>query len=195
MLDRAPKRPWADVLTPTRTRGGCTTVFWSGGRGQGNNTDQDRTVAEADMEIIRTKRALTTLAAASALSSGGGGTGGGKNKYRKRSMSLSICLSTLCFVNCGSSTRRLLASVILAIFGRRRSGDGDRIDVVQCLWIACVMPFFYGGGVGKLVLINLSFSLQRLCKARAEAQQGTCQWGNAVDATHRHGDVTRECEN
>ena len=98
MLDRAPKRPWADVLTPTRTRGGCATVSWSGGRGQGNNTNQDRTVAEADMKIIRMRRALTTLAAASALSSGGGGTGGGKNKYRKRTVSLSICLSTLCVV-------------------------------------------------------------------------------------------------
>ena len=85
-------------VTPTRTRGSYATVFWSGGRGQGNNKDQDRTVAEADMEIIRRKQALTTLATASALSSGGGGTGGGKNKYRKRSVSLSICLSTLCVV-------------------------------------------------------------------------------------------------
>ncbi|KAJ8584390.1 glucocorticoid receptor-like (DNA-binding domain), partial [Rhizopogon salebrosus TDB-379] len=56
----------------------------SGAAAQGS-TDQDRSTAEADMELIRTKRALTTLAAAAALGSGGGGTSGGKNKYRKRS--------------------------------------------------------------------------------------------------------------
>ena len=45
-------------VTPTSTRGGCATVFWSGSRGQGNDKDQDRTVpAEADMEIIRMKSA------------------------------------------------------------------------------------------------------------------------------------------
>ncbi|KAG0700394.1 hypothetical protein DFH29DRAFT_807722, partial [Suillus ampliporus] len=53
--------------------------------GAPGNADQDRTTAEADMELIRTKRALTTLAAAAALGGGGGGSGGGKNKYRKRS--------------------------------------------------------------------------------------------------------------
>jgi len=56
MPDRALKRPWA--VGRTRTRAGCVTVFWGGSRGQGNNKDQDRTVAEADMEIIRTMRAL-----------------------------------------------------------------------------------------------------------------------------------------
>jgi len=49
------------------------------------------------------------------------------------------------------------------------------------------------GGVRKLILI-IFFSLQRLCKARAEARQGTCEWKDAVDTTHRYGDVTRECE-
>ncbi|KAG1820901.1 uncharacterized protein BJ212DRAFT_1265572, partial [Suillus subaureus] len=47
--------------------------------------DQDRSMAEADMELIRTKRALTTMAAAAALGGNGSGGGGGKNKYRKRS--------------------------------------------------------------------------------------------------------------
>ncbi|KAG1799500.1 GATA zinc finger-domain-containing protein, partial [Suillus subaureus] len=44
-----------------------------------------RSMAEADMELIRTKRALTTMAAAAALGGNGSGGGGGKNKYRKRS--------------------------------------------------------------------------------------------------------------
>jgi len=100
MPDRAPKRPWAVVegMLPLQGQGQAAPVFWSCGRGQGNNTDQDPTVAEADMEIILTKRVPTILAAASALSSGCGGAGGGKNKCRKRSVSLSICLSTLCIV-------------------------------------------------------------------------------------------------
>jgi len=57
-------------VTPIRTRAGCATVFWSGSRGQGNNTDQDRTVAEANMEITRTKRALTTSVAREVEGSG-----------------------------------------------------------------------------------------------------------------------------
>ena len=71
MPDLAPKRPWAVVegMLPLQGQGEPAPVFWSGGRGHGNNKDQDRTVAEADMELIRTKRALKTLAAASALSS------------------------------------------------------------------------------------------------------------------------------
>jgi hypothetical protein len=83
--DRAPKRPWEDVegMLPPQVGQALQS---SGAAAQGS-TDQDRSTAEADMELIRTKRALTTLAAAAALGSGGGGSSGGKNKYRKRSVS------------------------------------------------------------------------------------------------------------
>jgi len=87
--DRAPKRPWEDVdgvLVPGSTGAGPAGSSAPQPSAQGN-TDQDRSMAEADMELIRTKRAITTMAAAAALGTGGGGTGGGKNKYRKRSVS------------------------------------------------------------------------------------------------------------
>jgi hypothetical protein len=89
--DRAPKRPWEDVEGMLPPQVGQA-LQGSGAAAQGS-TDQDRSMAEADMELIRTKRALTTLAAAAALGSGGGGTSGGKNKYRKRSVSSfsSVC--------------------------------------------------------------------------------------------------------
>lgn len=86
--DRAPKRPWEDVegmLPPGSTGAGQAGSSAPQPSAQGNT--EDRSMAEADMELIRSKRAITTMAAAAALGSGGGGTGGGKNKYRKRSVS------------------------------------------------------------------------------------------------------------
>jgi len=100
--DRAPKRPWEDVegmlpLPPGGTSGIGQTVSLAPGTlplpasvpqpAVPGNTDQDRTTAEADMQLIRTKRALTTMAAAAALGGGGGSTAAAKNKYRKRSVS------------------------------------------------------------------------------------------------------------
>ena len=54
MPDLAPKRPWAVVegMLPLQGQGEPAPVFWSGGRGHGNNKDQDRTVADADMELM-----------------------------------------------------------------------------------------------------------------------------------------------
>ncbi|KAG2081100.1 hypothetical protein BD769DRAFT_1684362 [Suillus cothurnatus] len=106
--DRAPKRPWEDVegmLPPGSGPGIAPSSSGAGhvhvpivstpglGTAQISGTamaagvvqDQDRSMAEADMELIRTKRALTTMAAAAALGGNGTGGSGGKNKYRKRS--------------------------------------------------------------------------------------------------------------
>ncbi|KAG2109082.1 hypothetical protein BD769DRAFT_1498161 [Suillus cothurnatus] len=108
--DRAPKRPWEDVegmLPPGSGPGIAPSSSGAGhvhvpivstpglGTAQISGTamaagvvqDQDRSMAEADMELIRTKRALTTMAAAAALGGNGTGGSGGKNKYRKRSVS------------------------------------------------------------------------------------------------------------
>lgn len=105
--DRAPKRPWEDVegmlppgsgpgIAPSSSAGHVPVPLASPSglgaaqipgtaTGLGGAQDQDRSMAEADMELIRTKRALTTMAAAAALGGNGGGGSGGKNKYRKRS--------------------------------------------------------------------------------------------------------------
>ena len=55
--DRAPKRPWAVVEGMLPLQGQGEAAPQSSGAAAGNK-DQDPTVAEADMEIIRTKRAL-----------------------------------------------------------------------------------------------------------------------------------------
>lgn len=104
--DRAPKRPWEDVegmlppgsgpgIAPSSSGAGHVHVPLTStprlgvtqisGTAVGVAQDQDRSMAEADMELIRTKRALTTMAAAAALGGNGSGGSGGKNKYRKRS--------------------------------------------------------------------------------------------------------------
>ncbi|KAG6372258.1 hypothetical protein JVT61DRAFT_8061 [Boletus reticuloceps] len=79
---RAPKRPWEE--TQTSSQGG-------------GQTAAERSAAEKDMEIIRTKRALTTSLAAAAAAAGGAGSvagavggavGAGKSKYRKRSRAI-----------------------------------------------------------------------------------------------------------
>ena len=46
--------------------------------------------------------------------------------------------------------------------------DRDRMDVVQFLWIAYVMPFCMEGGVRKLILINF-FSPSKLVRKRDKA--------------------------
>jgi hypothetical protein len=96
---RAPKRPWEETQT-SNTLPHVSQLHLSGtpaGTGQGGGqTAADRSAAEKDMEIIRTKRALTTSLAAAAAAAGGtgsvagsvgGAVGAGKNKYRKRSVS------------------------------------------------------------------------------------------------------------
>ncbi|KZT01417.1 uncharacterized protein LAESUDRAFT_484345 [Laetiporus sulphureus 93-53] len=66
---RPPKRPWEDDGNPASSNGYAD--------GQGQYPDiADRSTAEADMEIIRSKRATSTSAAA---------PGQPKSKYRKRS--------------------------------------------------------------------------------------------------------------
>jgi hypothetical protein len=117
--DRAPKRPWEDVegmLPPGSGPGIAPSSSGAGhvhvpivstpglGTAQISGTamaagvvqDQDRSMAEADMELIRTKRALTTMAAAAALGGNGTGGSGGKNKYRKRSVSR-FCFAWMLF--------------------------------------------------------------------------------------------------
>ena len=101
MPDRALKRPSADVESILPLQGQWQAAPQSSGTAAGDKAIIRTKVArllKAGMEIIRTKRVLTILAAASALSLACGGTGGGKNKYRNRSVSLSICRSTLCVV-------------------------------------------------------------------------------------------------
>lgn len=94
---RAPKRPWEETQSSS-TLPHVSQLHLSNsptGTGQGSGqTAAERSAAEKDMEIIRTKRALTTSLAAAAAAAGGsgsvagavGGAVGGKNKYRKRSV-------------------------------------------------------------------------------------------------------------
>ena len=101
---RAPKRPWEETQT-SNTLPHVSQLHLSNmpaGTGQGGGqAATDRSAAEKDMEIIRTKRALTTSLAAAAAAAGGtgsvagsigGAVGAGKNKYRKRSVS---CVSMI----------------------------------------------------------------------------------------------------
>lgn len=96
---RAPKRPWEETQSSS-TLPHVSQLHLSNspaGTGQaGGQTAAERSAAEKDMEIIRTKRALTTSLAAAAAAAGGAGSvagavggavGAGKNKYRKRSVS------------------------------------------------------------------------------------------------------------
>lgn len=97
---RAPKRPWEESQ-PHGTHSGSFPSAPSGGM-SGPTPGAERTAAEKDMELIRTKRAMTANLAAAAAASGGavggggamggaasmgGGTSAPKNKYRKRSVS------------------------------------------------------------------------------------------------------------
>ncbi|KAF8442181.1 hypothetical protein L210DRAFT_3397624 [Boletus edulis BED1] len=81
---RAPKRPWEETQTSS-TLPHVSQLHLSNspaGTGQGGGqTAAERSAAEKDMEIIRTKRALTTRAV-------GGAVGAGKSKYRKRSRAI-----------------------------------------------------------------------------------------------------------
>ncbi|KAI9566902.1 hypothetical protein HD554DRAFT_2024816 [Boletus coccyginus] len=74
---RAPKRPWEETqisgTLPHVSQLHLTNSPAGTGQGGGQSA-AERSAAEKDMEIIRTKRALTTRA-----------VGAGKNKYRKRS--------------------------------------------------------------------------------------------------------------
>lgn len=96
---RAPKRPWEETQTSTLPHVSQLHLSNSPvGAGQaGGQTAAERSAAEKDMEIIRTKRALTTSLAAAAAAAGGSGSvagavggavGAGKSKYRKRSVSV-----------------------------------------------------------------------------------------------------------
>jgi len=136
-------------VTPTRTRGGCATVFWSGGRGQGYNMYQDRTVTEADMEIIRMKRVLTILAAASAIRSGCGGTGGGKNQYLKRSVSLPMRLSTLCAILTVVAARDASWQVSFLQYSRDAGmGTGTGWTLCNAFWVRDTF-FLWRGELGN----------------------------------------------
>ena len=111
---RAPKRPWEE--TQTQPHGTHSGSFPSAPTANmsGPASGAERTAAEKDMELIRTKRAMTAnLAAAAAAANGGtpgGGSGGGvmggatsmgggggssKNKYRKRSVRCPLFLFCL----------------------------------------------------------------------------------------------------
>lgn len=68
---RAPKRPWEEMA---KEEG-------AGEDAEGDKAQLQQTMAEQDMEIIRTKRATSTAGAGAAVS------GQPKSKYRKRSVS------------------------------------------------------------------------------------------------------------
>lgn len=123
---RAPKRPWEETQSSSSQphahpgagthSGSFPSVPTVSTALAGPTTNAERTAAEKDMELIRSKRALTTslAAAAAAAAAGGGGTVGGasigggsgstKNKYRKRSVSVSSVL----FVRSGCSPSLLV---------------------------------------------------------------------------------------
>ncbi|KAI6155530.1 hypothetical protein BKA82DRAFT_3968129, partial [Pisolithus tinctorius] len=94
---RPPKRPWEETQSQQQATHSGSFPSAPAGNISGPSTSAERTAAEKDMELIRTKRAMTTnLAATAAGGSGGGGSIGGgtpmgsgnsasKNKYRKRS--------------------------------------------------------------------------------------------------------------
>ena len=96
---RAPKRPWEETQTSSALPHVSQLQLSNSPAGTGpggGQTAAERSAAEKDMDIIRTKRALTTSLAAAAAAAGGtgsvagavgGAVGGGKNKYRKRSVS------------------------------------------------------------------------------------------------------------
>lgn len=96
---RAPKRPWEETQSSSALPHVSQLQLSNSpiGSGQaGGQTAAERSAAEKDMEIIRTKRALTTSLAAAAAAAGGtgsvagaigGAVGAGKSKYRKRSVS------------------------------------------------------------------------------------------------------------
>ena len=202
MPDRAPKRPWADVegMLPLQ--------------GQGQAAPQSSGAAAGDKAITRTKIAQWLkriwrnsdeagaydfgcwtdgpAISSSLMSSGCGGTGGEMNKYRKRSVSLSICLSTLCVVLTVIAVRDASWQVSFLQYSGN-AGMGTGIGWMLCN-ACCVRDTFSYGGESWEIDLDYFFSLERLCKARAEPRQGTCEWRDAVDTTHRHGDVTRECE-
>ncbi|KAI5998774.1 hypothetical protein EDD15DRAFT_2363639 [Pisolithus albus] len=91
---RPPKRPWEEMQTQQQATHSGSFPSAPVGNAPGPSTSAERTAAEKDMELIRTKRAMTTSLAATAAA-GGGSSGGGtplasgnstsKNKYRKRS--------------------------------------------------------------------------------------------------------------
>lgn len=95
---RAPKRPWEETQTSSTLPHVSQLQLSNSPAGTsqaGGQTAAERSAAEKDMEIIRTKRALTTSLAAAAAAAGGtgsvagaigGAVGAGKNKYRKRSV-------------------------------------------------------------------------------------------------------------
>ncbi|KAI6025626.1 hypothetical protein F5J12DRAFT_442276 [Pisolithus orientalis] len=94
---RPPKRPWEETQSQQQATHSGSFPSAPAGNISGPSTSAEQTAAEKDMELIRTKRAMTTnLAATAAGGSGGGGSIGGgtpmgsgnsasKNKYRKRS--------------------------------------------------------------------------------------------------------------
>ena len=96
---RAPKRPWEETQTsnslPHVSQLQLSNSPAAAGQA-GGQTAAERSAAEKDMEIIRTKRALTTSLAAAAAAAGGsssvagvvGGAVGAGKKYRKRSVSV-----------------------------------------------------------------------------------------------------------
>jgi len=147
---RAPKRPWEE--TQTQPHGTHSGSFPSAPTGNmsGAASGAERTAAEKDMELIRTKRAMTAnLAAAAAAANGGAGGGGSgaggamggatsmgggggssKNKYRKRSVRCPFFVLFQARADSGTysgSVQHHLESVIRVISGRHRSGDVDQM--------------------------------------------------------------------
>ncbi|KAH0833473.1 hypothetical protein J3R83DRAFT_12594 [Lanmaoa asiatica] len=176
---RAPKRPWEETQTSS-TLPHVSQLHLSNspvGAGQGGGqTAAERSAAEKDMEIIRTKRALTTSLAAAAAAAGGSGSvagavggavGAGKSKYRKRSVSLFFwCFhgfEDITERTCNTSARHHLASVTRVISEKRQSGGEVRMVPGRCVMpvafvgivchpmTTCVQPRFFVTDYAKLV--------------------------------------------
>ena len=129
-----------------------------------------RSVAEKDMEIIRSKRAQQAVGAG-----GGGGTGSGaqgavKPKYRKRSVSrvfdfalfqvLTGMRAVCVFGGYPDSVRRRLASAIRVIYGKRLSGGGGLMVRGHCVTLVVYVRHFFHVPVIPFTLYPfLSFTL------------------------------------
>lgn len=144
---RAPKRPWEETQI-SGTLPHVSQLHLSNppaGTGQGGGQSAaERSAAEKDMEIIRTKRALTTSLAAAAAAAGGSGSvagsvggavGTGKNKYRKRSVSVLIIIQGIAQWTCDASVRHRPESVIRVTSEKRQSGGEVQMVPGRCVML------------------------------------------------------------
>lgn len=178
---RAPKRPWEETQTSTLPHVSQLHLSNSpAGVGQGDGqTIAERSAAEKDMEIIRTKRALTTSLAAAAAAAGGtgsvagavgGAVGAGKNKYRKRSVSvffLRFCgFEGITEWTYNTSARHRLASVIRVILEKRQNGGEVLMVPGRCAMPVASVRIIYHATWGPV--LKTLFPFYRLCKARTQ---------------------------